>query len=99
MINGNRARRYRRQSLNKPLNPVNEKLIPPNPDRFNVQEPTLVEKHSKKSTFTDKPTARQFYPYRFQYGYGTVQGISSPYAGSGVGLYQYGYGECKNILI
>ena len=47
-----------------------------------------------------KQGSRQFYyPYQGQTGYGSVQGLNYPYAGAGVGSYQYGYGQCKTIEI
>jgi hypothetical protein len=53
---------------------------------------------SKRNSFSQG--SRQFYsPYQGQFGYGSIQGINSPYADSGVGFYQYGQGLCRRILI
>lgn len=30
-------------------------------------------------------------------GYGSIQSLNYPYAGAGVGAYNYGTGQCKNI--
>ena len=40
---------------------------------------------------------RQYYPHQSQQGYGSVQGLNYPYAGAGVGSYQYGVGQCRRI--
>ena len=38
---------------------------------------------------------RQYYPYQGSSGYGNVQGLNYPYAGAGLGSYQYGQGQCN----
>ena len=40
---------------------------------------------------------RQYYPYQGQSGYGSIQGLNYPYAGAGVGSYQYGQGQCNRV--
>ncbi|CAF1407718.1 unnamed protein product [Adineta ricciae] len=94
-IDGNRARRHRRQTvLNANPNNPNQQPLPPNPQILNAQGAPPPQQIGQNEMVAGKQGSRQFYyPYQGQTGYGTVQGLNYPYAGAGVGSYQYGYGQ------
>ncbi|CAF3513866.1 unnamed protein product [Rotaria sp. Silwood1] len=93
IIDGNRARRRRRQALDEAANSVNQRRLPPKPRILNAQEPSFLQNDDQNEVISGKTGGRQYNPYRNPYGYGTVQGTNYPYAGAGVGPYQYGYGQ------
>ena len=93
-IDGNRARRRRRQvQLQNPNSVANNiaQQPPPGPN------PQIL--NSGNDLPTGRQANRQYYsPYQGQMGgYGSIQSLNYPYAGAGVGTYNYGTGSCKNI--
>ncbi|CAF1138791.1 unnamed protein product [Adineta steineri] len=90
-IDGNRARRRRRQTLLNPSsNPHNQMPLQQNP-----QGQPSSQQGGQNEIISGKQGGRQYYPYQGQtgYGYGSVQGLNYPYAGAGVGSYNYGSGQ------
>jgi large exoprotein involved in heme utilization and adhesion len=85
------------QNPNIPGNSMNQPLGP-NPQILNNPGQPPSQQGPQNDFGTAKQAGRQYYsPYQGQYGYGSVQGLNYPYAGAGVGSYQYGTGQCKNI--
>jgi hypothetical protein len=80
-------------------NSLNQPQLPPNPQILNG--PGQPPHQGGQNEFgPGKQAGRQYYsPYQGQYGggYGSVQGLNYPYGGAGVGSYQYGTGQCKNL--
>lgn len=106
--NGARRRRRRQTMLNQQqptnLSPVvnsfNQLPLPPNAQMSNGQgQPGPPPSGQNdmglgKNAFGGPGQAgRQYYPQQSQQGYGSVQGLNYPYAGAGVGSYQYGMGQ------
>jgi len=95
-IDGNRARRRRRQAPmlnpNPAMNPMNQPPLGPNPQILNApgQLPSPQGAQNDYGMGKQGGGGRQYYPYQGQYGYGSMQGLNYPYAGSGLGAYQYG---------
>lgn len=75
----------------------------PNPGANNIApSQQLGINLNQGSPSNEIPTGRQanrqfYYPYQGQMGYGSIQSLNYPYAGAGVGAYNYGTGQCKNI--
>ncbi|CAF3379905.1 unnamed protein product [Rotaria socialis] len=93
VIHGNRVRRHRRQTLNRPLESMSQKSLSSTPRILNNAEQYFAQEEDKNKLVSGKTVGRQFHPHQRHYGYGSIQAINSPFSGSGVGLYQYGYGE------
>ncbi|CAF1291546.1 unnamed protein product [Rotaria sordida] len=93
VIDGNRARRRRRQTLDQISNSINQKRLPPNPKILNAYEQSSLQNDNQNEIVSGKTGGRQYYSHQGPYGYGTIQGTNYPYAGAGVGPYQYGYGQ------
>ena len=94
-IDGNRARRRRRQvQLQNPNSVANNIAQQPPPSG---PHPQIL--NSRNDLPTGRQANRQYYsPYQGQMGgYGSIQSLNYPYAGAGVGTYNYGSGSCKNI--
>jgi len=94
-IDGNRARRRRRQApmgnMNPMANSLNQPQLPPNPQMHNGPGQPLPQ-GGQNDFGAGKQGGRQYYsPYQGQYG--SVQGLNYPYAGAGLGSYQYGTGQ------
>jgi hypothetical protein len=65
----------------------------PNPQILNAPGEAPMQQGGQNDIRTGKQGGRQYYsPYQGQLGYGS---INYPYAGAGVGSYQYGVGQCK----
>lgn len=95
VTDGNRVRRRRRQALNEAANSINKKSLPLNSQVLNSQEQGSLQTSDQNDVVSGKSGGRQYYSYQRPYGYGSLQGGYYPYAGAGVGAYQYGYGPCK----
>ncbi|CAF1077468.1 unnamed protein product [Rotaria sp. Silwood1] len=93
VIDGNRVRRSRRQTLDRVLNSINQKPLLPNPRIFHAQKYSYPQQDNKNEIVLGKKDRRYHPPNQDQHGYGTIQGINFPYAGIGVGPYQYGQGQ------
>jgi len=99
---GSRARRRRQapmQNQNPALNSMNQPPpLGPNPQILNGPGPGPGPHPPPQGGPNDYGTAkqggRQYYsPYQGQSGYGSIQGLNYPFAGAGIGSYQYGSGQ------
>lgn len=91
-LDGNRVRRRRRQVQLQNPNPIANNIAQqpsgPNPQILNGPNEMPTGKQANR---------QYYYPYQGQMGYGSIQSLNYPYAGAGVGTYNYGTGQCKNI--
>lgn len=94
-IDGNRVSRRRRRQA--PMgNAINQQQLPPNPRVLNGPDQPPPQQGNPNDVGTAKQGGRQFYsPYQGQYGggYGSIQSLNYPFAGAGVGSYNYGSGQ------
>jgi hypothetical protein len=108
VIDGSRARRHRRQMMDGPPSnsPGQQQQLPPgHPQILNGPGQRPQQQEGQNNVGFGKNThgapgqagRQMYYPYQGQTGYGTVQGLNYPYAGAGLGTYQYGSGQCKTI--
>ncbi|CAM2727131.1 unnamed protein product [Rotaria socialis] len=72
---------------------MSQKSLSSTPRILNNAEQYFAQEEDKNKLVSGKTVGRQFHPHQRHYGYGSIQAINSPFSGSGVGLYQYGYGE------
>jgi hypothetical protein len=78
---------------------MNPQGLPPNPQILNAPGQNSMQQGGQNDFGQGKQGSRQYYsPYQGQTGYGSIQSLNYPYAGAGLGAYQYGYGQCKNTL-
>ena len=89
-------------NLSPVMNSFNQQPLPPNAQMPNGQglpgQPPAGQNDvgMGKNAFGGPGQAGRQY-YQGQQGYGSVQGLNYPYAGAGVGSYQYGAGQCRRI--
>ncbi len=88
---------YQQQLPPNPMaNSINQQQLPPNPQILNRPGQPSLQQGGPNDLGISKG-GRQYYSPYGQYGSGGVQGLNYPYAGAGLGSYQYGSSPCKNI--
>lgn len=86
------------QNQNPGANNIGQPPVGPNAQILNAPGQPSGSMGGQNDIRTGKQGGRQYYyPYQGQTGYGSIQGLNYPYAGAGVGSYQYNTGQCKTV--